>query len=38
MDFDPKDRMMRLIWALVVVFAFILVFGGYHLLKTNLGL
>jgi len=35
---DPKDRMMRLVWALVVVFAFILFFAGYHYLKSTTGL
>ena len=37
-DFDPKDRAMRLVWAIVVIFIFMLVFGGYHYLKTTLGL
>ena len=36
-DFDPKDRMMRLVWAIVVIFIFMLVFGGYHYVKTFLG-
>ena len=36
-DFDPKDRMMRLVWAIVVIFIFLLVFGGYHYIKTQLG-
>jgi len=37
-DMDPKDRMMRLVWALVVVLAFMLFFAGYHYLKSSIGL
>ncbi|WP_394698616.1 zinc-ribbon domain-containing protein [uncultured Methanospirillum sp.] len=37
-EMDPKDRMMRLVWALVVVLAFMLFFAGYHYLKASTGL
>lgn len=36
-DMDPKDRMMRLLYAIAVVIIFMLIFGGYHYLKTVLG-
>lgn len=36
-DMDPKDRMMRLIYAIVVVIIFMLIFGGYHYLKNVMG-
>lgn len=36
-DMDPKDRVMRLGWALIVVLVFMLFFAGYHYLKSGIG-
>jgi len=36
-DMDPKDRIMRLGWALIVVLVFMLFFAGYHYLKSGIG-
>jgi uncharacterized membrane protein YvbJ len=33
-----KDRMMRLVWAIVVIIVLMLFFSGWHYLKTTTGL